>query len=75
MSVAELVGKFGELDVSGVSPVANDIAAKVSSEGVPSLEKNNLMADLKVRSVKLSRSRVPQAHHFVVDCKYTLVCS
>ena len=50
MSVAELVGKFGELEVSGVSPVANDIAAKVSSEGVPSLEKNNLMADLKVRT-------------------------
>ena len=50
MSVAELVGKFSTLEVSGVSPVANDIAAKVSSEGVPSMEKNNLMADLKVRA-------------------------
>ena len=50
MSIAELVGKFSTLEVSDVNPVATDISAKVASDGVPSLEKNSLMEELKVRA-------------------------
>lgn len=50
MSVAELVAKFSSAEADGVSAIAADIAAKVSSDGVPSMATNNLMDALKVRS-------------------------
>jgi hypothetical protein len=54
MSVAGLVGKFSTLEVGDVTPVATDISAKVASEGVPSLESNNMMEELKVRLPRAS---------------------
>lgn len=48
MSVSELVAKFATAPADGVSAIAADIAAKVASDGVPSMDTNNLMDELKV---------------------------
>lgn len=48
MSVTEIAAKFSSAEVDAVSGIAADIAAKVSADGVPSLEKNGLMDALEV---------------------------
>jgi hypothetical protein len=48
MSVSELVAKFATVPADGVAAIAADISAKVASDGVPSMDTNNLMDELKV---------------------------
>lgn len=49
MSVAELVSSFATLEVSNVNDKATEVAAKVSDDGIASMESTNLMPELQVR--------------------------
>ena len=68
MSVAELVNSFATLEVSGVNDKATEVAAKVSDEGVTSIETNKLMAELQVRQPPAGSRQPCSAAHLAAQC-------